>query len=70
MGKNGISSNVYGVWILFSIVGTFLSVLLDGLLRKVMGLDFISKVEVFSAVWFVVLGLALIRLEVVIKHNK
>lgn len=70
MGNKGISSDIFGVWIPFTFVGTFLSVLVDGLLRKAMGLDFISPVEIFSAVWFIVLGLALIRLEAAIKYDK
>lgn len=70
MGKKGISSNVYGVWILFSIVGTILPIVMDRLLREAMDLNFISQIEIFSAVWFVVLGSALMRLEAAIEANK
>lgn len=70
MGNEGISSDIFGVWIPFTFVGTFLSIFLEGLLRKAIGLDFISQVEIFSAVWFVVLGSALIKLETAIKDGK
>lgn len=67
---NEISSNIYRVWMLFSVFGILLSVMLDQLLRQAMGLDFISQVEIYSAAWFIVLGSALIKLEAVIKKHK
>lgn len=64
------SSTVYKIWVPFTILGIFLSVLLDQLIHQVMNLDFLGQIEIYSAVWFVVLGLALMRLEAVLKSEK
>ncbi|KPP99473.1 MAG: hypothetical protein HLUCCO03_04330 [Marinobacter sp. HL-58] len=58
-----MSATLFKIWICFTLAGILLSVFLDHIFREAMGLDFLSQIEIFSAVWFVILGLALIRYE-------
>lgn len=70
MANRTISSSMYRIWITFTILGIFVSVLLDHLIAQMINIDFLGQVEIYSAVWFVVLGLALMRLETVLKSDK
>lgn len=62
-----MSATLFRIWICFTLAGILLSVSLDQALRQAMSLVFISQIEIFSAVWFVTLGLALMPYEKLLR---
>lgn len=70
MGNKVISLTIYKVWIPFTILGIFTSVLVDKLISQFFDLGFLGQAETYSAVWCVVLGLALMRLEAIMDDAK
>lgn len=68
MGNKVISLTIYKIWVSYTILGILFSVLVDKMIPQFFDLEFLGKTEIYSAVWCIVLGLALMRLEA-IKDN-
>lgn len=63
MSKYRLISSIYGVWVCFSVLGIILSVTAHRVLVDVAGFESVGRVEVYSAVWVVILGLAIKRVQ-------
>lgn len=63
MGKYRLTKSFYEVWVCFSVIGIILSVTAHRVLVDVIGFESVGRVEVYSAVWVIILGLAIKRVQ-------
>ncbi|MDV2078148.1 hypothetical protein [Marinobacter xestospongiae] len=59
MASRPLSRQLCKVWFVYSLIGIVVSVAADQVIRTVLPPNPVSAPEIYSAVWFVIMGLAL-----------
>ncbi len=59
MSSYVFSSKLYKIWFVYAVIGTVISTAAERVITEALFKDLLSATEIYSAVWFIILGLAI-----------